>query len=150
MCIYICTYIYIYMCMYIHILFPYRAKENSKLVLVVWSAQHLQKPVKFNFAWPKLPAICSSLQLSFWPLKPCGKRANMHPRSTWKPAHANTRLQGKLKHGVYLKASQKRTGRGGQREAFTMNLPVNQIAAVWLPHVSWIWDQSDAIPCPLQ
>ena len=54
-----------------------------------------------------------SLQLSFWPVKPCG--------NTQQPAHANTRLQGKLKHGVYLKASQKRTGRGVQREAFTIN-----------------------------
>ena len=31
-----------------------------------------------------------------------------------------TTLQGKLKHSLYLKASQKRTGGGGQREAFTI------------------------------
>ena len=32
------------------------------------------------------------------------KHADMHHPLPWKPAHANTRLQGKLKRGVYLKA----------------------------------------------
>ena len=61
-----------------------------------------------------------SVSLSFWPSNPCRNTQTCTHPLHWKPAHANTRLQGKLKHGVYLKASQKRTGQGGQRKAATI------------------------------
>ena len=48
----------------------------------------------------------------------------------------NTKLQGKLKHGIYLKASQERTGRGRQREAFTTIVIYEdcQPCFLWIPH----------------
>ena len=49
------------------------------------------------------------------PVKSCQKPAKSPPPET----HANTRLQGKLKDGENLKASEKRTGRGGQPDSFT-------------------------------
>ena len=54
-------------------------------------------------------------------LKPCGNtRTCTHPL-LWKPAQAfRRRLTHSHKHKTYLKASQKRTGRGGQRKACTI------------------------------
>ena len=80
----------------------------------------VQKPIQSpknrgNRPSPISVPFCSSLQLTFWPWRPCGNTQTCTHPLPWKPAHANTRLQGKLLHGVCLKASHKRSEAGNAK-----------------------------------